>query len=354
MTIDANSNCNSEQKFLRRVVIVIALIAVMAAAWALADILLLAFGSVLVAVLLRAIAKPMSHYMRIPERVAIMLAVLLVVLLIAAGVYFFGPELARQMRALFERMPGALARIAETLQIGSFTELLKGAGAASSLGNMLSRAFAWSTSIIGAVASIVLVIVGGIYLAADPTLYRQGLVKLFPAAVQASVGATLDDAGEALERWLGAQLIAMILVGALTGLGLFLAGVPNAFALGLIVGLADFVPYIGPLFAAVPILLIASTQDWHTLIWAIAVLVIVQQIESNLIVPMLAGRLVSMAPVVGLFSVIALGVLFGPLGLLLAFPLAIVIDVAIRRLYVLDSLGENVEILGETAQKSQQ
>ena len=218
---------------------------------------------------------------------------------------------------------------------------------------MLARIFTWSTTILGALASIALVIVGGIYLAVDPRLYLQGLVKLFPQSAHPNVVATLDDTGEALRVWLAGQLIAMTLVGALTGVGLWLVGVPSAFALGLIMGLADFVPFIGPIFAAIPIILIASTQDPQAVLWSIGILLVVQQIESSLIVPLVAGRLVSLAPAVGLFSVIAMGILLGPLGLLFGFPLAVLVDVAVRRLYVLDGLGEPVEILGKPAEKSQ-
>ena len=106
---------------------------------------------------------------------------------------------------------------------------------------------------------------------------------------------------------------------------------------------------IGPILAAIPALLIASTQDWQTVLLALAVLVVVQQVESNLITPLIADRMVSIAPAVGLFAVVAMGVLFGPLGLLLGFPLAIVFDVAVRRLYVRDTLGERVEIMGKPA-----
>ena len=123
-----------------------------------------------------------------------------------------------------------------------------------------------------------------------------------------------------------------------------------AFALGFIAGIAEFVPIIGPILAAIPALLIASTQDLQTVLLALAVLVVVQQVESNLIMPLIADRMVSIAPAVGLFAVVAMGVLFGPLGLLLGFPLAIVFDVAVRRLYVRDTLGQPVQIVGKPTQ----
>ena len=75
--------------------------------------------------------------------------------------------------------------------------------------------------------------------------------------------------------------------------------------------------------------------------------VVVQQIESNLIMPLVAGRAVALPPAVGLFAVVAIGVLFGPLGLVLGYPLAIVIDVAVRKLYVRKTLGEEVEVIAE-------
>ena len=122
-----------------------------------------------------------------------------------------------------------------------------------------------------------------------------------------------------------------------------------AFALGFIAGIAEFVPIIGPILAAIPALLIASAGPANGPL-ALAVLVVVQQVESNLIMPLIADRMVSIAPAVGLFAVVAMGVLFGPLGLLLGFPLAIVFDVAVRRLYVRDTLGQPVQIVGKPTQ----
>ena len=127
---------------------------------------------------------------------------------------------------------------------------------------------------------------------------------------------------------------------------------PSALALGFIAGLAEFVPIIGPILAAIPILLIASAQDLQTALLALGVVVAVQQVESNFIAPLIVSRMVSIAPAVGLFAVVAMGVLLGPLGLLLGFPLAIVIDIAVRRLYVHDTLGESVKIFGKPVKPS--
>jgi predicted PurR-regulated permease PerM len=145
----------------------------------------------------------------------------------------------------------------------------------------------------------------------------------------------------------------MVMVGALTALGLWIAGVQSPIVLGLLAGLANFVPYAGSIAAAVLTLTIAAAQGWETLVWASAAMLIVQQIESNVISPMVIGRAVHILPATGLFALVAMAMLFGPLGVLFGFPLAIVADVAIRRLYVRDLLGKPVKIHGEPAAPSE-
>ena len=331
--------------FIRRVLIVAALVVLGVAVWALTDILLLAFAAVLFALILRAIAEPIAKRTGMSDGAALAVAGSVVVALVAGVVLLLGPLIAPQLEYLIERLPGALKNLADEWRLGSAADLLRG----SSIGNLVAGALAWSTAILGAVASLLVVFFAGVYIAVNPGLYRDGLLKLFPPSWQPQVGAALSDAGKALQNWLGGQLMAMLLVGVLTGLGMWLAGVPSALALGFIAGLTEFVPIVGPVAGAIPALLIASTQDMETVLWALGVVVAVQQIENNLIMPLLIGRTVQVAPAVGLFAVIALGVLFGPLGLLLGFPLAVVIDAAVRRLYVRGMLGEDVEILRETA-----
>jgi len=146
-------------------------------------------------------------------------------------------------------------------------------------------------------------------------------------------------------------VIAMLMVGVLIGGGALLIGIPSPFALGLIFGLAEFVPVVGPVARAVPVLLVAVGQGWEMTFWALGLAVIVQQVESNLIMPLASGHAVQLPPAVGLFAVVAMGVLFGPLGLVLGYPLAVVVDVAVRRLYVRETLGESVEIAGEKSRK---
>lgn len=338
-----------DRGFLARCFMIVAVSTLVGAVWLLSDILLLLFGAILLAIILHTLATPLKLHLGLGQRLALLVSGIIPVAVLASLGFWFGPELAQEMRAITSTLPDAAQKAATAMGLESYSDVLKNGGAASTIGNLATRVISWSTAIAGAIGSLLLVIFGGIYLALDPRSYRDGLLKLIPPAIQPNVERTLDDAVLALQRWLKGQILAMVLVGAFTGAGLWLVGVPSAFALGLMAGLAEFVPVVGPLVAAIPALLIAGTVDMQTVLLAVAVLVIVQQIESNLITPIIVERMVAIAPAVALFAVVAMGVVFGPLGLLLGFPLTIVIDIAIRHLYVRDTLGEDVTIMGTRA-----
>lgn len=277
------------------------------------------------------------------ERLALLASALVIAVLLTGTAYLFGWQIADQLHALPASLPEAAHSLSRALPDASLPDLLKG----SSIGGLLTDAFSWGTTIFGALASFVIVLVAGIYIALKPRVYRDGFLMLFPKPHQQEISETLDAAGEALRLWLRGQFLAMGLVGVLIAFGLTFIGVSSPLALGVIAGVLEFVPIAGPVMAAIPALLLASTQGWHSVGWTLALFVVVQQLESNVIMPLIAGRMVALAPAVALFAVILTGVLFGPLGLLLGYPLAVVADVAIRRLYVRQTLGERVAVVGE-------
>ena len=166
------------------------------------------------------------------------------------------------------------------------------------------------------IGNLLLVVVAAIFMAAQPDLYRRGVLALVPAGQRDLAADTLDTSGSALKQWLLAQLVAMAMVGSLTAVGLWLVGVPTPLALGLISGLAEFVPIVGPILGAIPAVLLAISIDWTTALWAIGVVVVVQQLEANLIMPLIQQRLAALPPVITMFAILAFGLLFGPLGLL--------------------------------------
>jgi predicted PurR-regulated permease PerM len=199
----------------------------------------------------------------------------------------------------------------------------------------------------GALSGVVLVLIGGVYLAAQPTLYAVGLLRLIPTGAQAQVAETLDAISVSLRNWLKGQALGMLFVGAGTGFGLWLAGVPGAWAIGLIAGLAEFVPYLGVLVAGLPAVILGFGQGVDTGLWTLAVLVAVQQLQGNLVMPLLQNKMVDLPPAVTIFGIIAAGILFGVPGVLLATPLTIVVLVLVRRLYLHEDKQEVLASSGE-------
>lgn len=338
-----------ETAFVRKVVIVIAIAGLAALLWQLRDMLLLIFGAVVVAVIFRALASPLRRRLRLPDGVAVALAVLFLAAAIGLAIWIFGQQIAAEARTLAETLPGAWQSFENRIGNLAFGERLTtmARDAAPSGGGVLAGAGSFVTSFGAGVADALLVLVGGIYLAAQPQLYRGGLLKLLPAARREPVREALGDSGRALKAWLKGQLIAMIAVGLMVGAGLWLLGVPLAFALGLIAGLLDFVPLVGPIVAAVPAILLALTVGPEIALWTSGLYLLVQQIEGNVLSPLVQQHAVDLPPALLLFALLGFGSLFGAVGVVLAAPLTVVAYVMVKRLYVRGALETQTDVPGE-------
>jgi len=333
----------SDWDFVRRVLIVLALVALAYAVWRLGDLLMLVFGAALFGLVLRSFVHPIVRATGLPEQAALAVVIFAIAGVLVAVVLPVWSTLADQLSYVAEKLPVALSQLTQRLRLSILGETFKG----SAVGDLIVHVAAWGTSLATAITGILLVVVGGIYFAAAPHAYAEGLVKLAPEVWHRPLEAAADDARFALTRWLKAQGTAMVLVGGLVAVGMWLLGVPSPLALGLIAGLTEFIPIIGPILGIIPSVLLASTQSSELALWALGVAILVQQIEGNLIMPLVVGKAVELPAAVGLFAVVALGVLFGPLGLMFGYPMTVVLDAAIRRLYIREALGGPVDIPSE-------
>ena len=334
--------------FVRRVLIVIGLFALAYGAWQLSGVLLLVFGAVLFAVILSALAALIARYTPVPERWSLVLATIGLLALVLAFLFLFGAQIAQQIGQVTERLPAALDNFARELGTPPISErlpqILSGRGS-----DLLRQAANYGLTVIGGLADLVLVIVAGVYIAADPGVYRTGLVKLFPIGQHERIESAIAAMGAALRRWLAGQLVAMLLVGILSGLAYWWIGLPAPLGLGAIAGLTNFIPLLGPIIGAVPAVLLAFTQDGATVLWTILAALAIQQIEGNVITPNVEKRAVAIPPALVLFSILAFGYLFGILGAILAAPLTVVVFVLVKKLYVRETLGEETSVPGEKA-----
>jgi predicted PurR-regulated permease PerM len=337
-----------EAGFVRRVIIALALTALAVAIWQLRELLMLVFGAIVIATVFHALADPIGRRLRVPGWAALGIAIVLIMTAIGAAFAAFGPEIGTQVRGLARNLPAAWQSLDDrfgSLGMGRLSDAFPAE-------QHLARVTNLAVSLGGGLITALLVIAGAIYLAAQPGLYRAGLVMLVPRRDRALVDEALCDSGRALAMWLRGQLITMAVVGTLTGLGLWLIGVPSALTLGLLAGLLDFVPFVGPIAAAIPALLIAFNIGGEMALWTLALYVIVQQLEGNFLYPMVQRFEVGIPPAVMLFALIAAGVLFGWPGVVFGAPLAVVTYVLVKRLYVREALHTPTDVPGEKKRRS--
>ncbi|MDQ3256520.1 MAG: AI-2E family transporter, partial [Acidobacteriota bacterium] len=196
---------------------------------------------------------------------------------------------------------------------------------------------------LSSLANLVIILFVGIYLAADSGSYTRGLVKLFPRDHRPRAREVVDAVGDTLWWWLVGKLIAMVIVGLLTWLGLSLFGVPLALTLGILAALLDFIPNIGPIIAGVPAVLLALMISPTTALYVFIFYVVIQSLESYVLTPVLQMKTVKLPPALTIVAQVLLGVLAGGIGLILATPLAAAIFVMVKMLYVEDTLGDEVK-----------
>ncbi|MGV8959714.1 MAG: AI-2E family transporter [Stenotrophomonas sp.] len=340
---------SSLRPYVARVLVTLALVGLAVLLWQLSDLVLVIFGAVVVAVLLHSLGALVTRYTRLSPGLA--LGVVLVLLATGFGLlmWLFGAQLAGEMESLKKTLPDAWVHFREWLDAGPAGPIAKQGidQLHASMSGLAAKAGALAMSASGNLTDMALMLVGGIYLAAQPKLYRQGTLKLFPADRRALVGEAMDDSGHALRAWLGGQLLAMAVVGTLTGVGLWLLGVPVAFGLGLITALLDFVPIVGPILAAIPAVLLGFTVSPQVALGALLVFVAMQQLEGHVLQPLIQQRAVDLPPALLLISLFGIGALFGLPGVLLAAPMTVVIFVLVKRLYVKEALGTDTPIPGE-------
>ncbi|WP_420473766.1 AI-2E family transporter [Noviherbaspirillum sp. ST9] len=150
-----------------------------------------------------------------------------------------------------------------------------------------------------------------------------------------------------MSLWLRGKLLSMTVVGAATAIGLTILGVPLALALGLVAGLLDFIPYIGPVLAAIPALLIAFSQGPMLALYVILLFIVLQLLEGYLLLPLIERKTVSMPPALTITMQVLMGLAFGLAGIALATPLTAVVAVLVAMLYVEDVLDDRVNLPAE-------
>lgn len=332
-----------DARFIRRIVILIVVVAVTAALYRAGNLLILAFGSMLGAIVIHAIAETYHEKLRLPEKVALGLAMLTVVAALGFLVWLFGVQFREQVNLLIVKLPGILQQFqawASQSPVGAkIVDAVKSAYAGSKAAQDVGGLLLGGGEML---VNVILLLFGSLFFAVEPRKYERGFLLLVPPSKRPAFEDALFDVGSTLRLWLRAQIIEMTTMGVLVGVGLWIAKVPSAAALGLLAGLSEFIPYIGPTAAMLPALGLAATSGTGPVIGTLVTYAIVRVIQTNFVTPFVTSRVVLVPPAVTLFAILSIGVVFGLFGLFFSMGLLVAIFTLVRSLYLREVLGEDI------------
>lgn len=310
------------------------------------DVLLLVFAGILFAVFLSSLADWTSHLFKIKYGWGLGIVCLLIVGTCVAGSIWVAPDVSKQFEELTKKIPESLDKLRSQVEHFSWAQpLLRESEPKDLLGGnrkILNQATGILSGFLGVIANAVIIIFIGLYGAAEPGVYKRGFLHLIPLSRRQRYKKVLEETNETLKWWLIGKFISMSIIGILTTIGLWLMDVPLALILGIIAALLTFIPNIGPLLSAVPAVLLGLMDGPMQAVYIAGLYVAIQTVESYLITPLIQRRTVKLPPGLTLGAQVLLGVLFGGVGVAIATPMTAVGLVITKRLYVEDSLGDQL------------
>lgn len=316
--------------------------------WPASPVFLVLFAAALVALLIDGLADTLRRGVWLPAVVARTVVIALLIGGFLLFSFLAGPRLNDQLIQLTDRLPQAVERLRQVVSQQPWevpqeweAERLQPGG-----GQVLEGITGVFSTLFGVIANIFVVLFIGLYLAFAPRVYVQGVLHLIPKHRRERTEEILHAIGHALRWWLIGRFGSMAAVAVLTTIGLMIIQLPLALVLGVIAGLFSFVPYLGPIGAAIPAILVGLLESPLMAFYVLAVYSLVQFLEGNLITPLVQKRAVSLPPAALLSSQFALAYFYGLFGVLLATPLAVVAIVLVQTIYIQDTLDDPVEVLG--------
>jgi predicted PurR-regulated permease PerM len=330
-------------------------------AWQFAATLFLIFAGMLLGVGLNAMTHLLGRVIRLPQPLRLVMVCLTLAVLLSGVLVLGGTTIAQQATVLSNTIKSQLttvkaflekngvdtsyfelgnANTAETSTEASGTaapgttttpshNLPSASALASSGGAIVSQTLKVLLGTVSAVGNFFIVLFLGLAFAAQPSIYRDGLIFMAPAKYRPQTIEIVDRIGETLERWLLAQLLTMFAVFAVTWIGLELIGIPSSFILGIQAGLLAFIPTVGALIGGLIVVLASLASGWVAALSAFILFLGVHALESYVLTPIIQRQALDIPPATLFAFQILLGVVFGIWGLALALPLMAIAKVAI-------------------------
>ena len=317
-----------------------------------AEVFILLFIGVLFSLYLGAVTDFFARRAQLPRQLAFTLALLLTTAALVGLLWILVPPVVQQTQQLLHVLPDYIAqweaglerqlqRIPGLVDVGAPGEHRILNAVYEQVAGYFQNVLPKVASAVHAGINVFAVIVMGIYLTLYPGLYREWLIALFPPVHRDLVRDVLSDLSVTLRSWIVGQLLAMLILGVLTWIGLIALQVPYALTFGIFTGAVAIVPFFGTLVSTIlPALFVLGGDGYlgvgplaHA--WLVILLgVVIHVVEGNLVAPLIMAKKVELPPVLTIMSVLIFGKLLGPVGLIVAVPALASIMVVIRRILI--------------------
>ncbi|MGH6763900.1 MAG: AI-2E family transporter [Phyllobacterium sp.] len=192
----------------------------------------------------------------------------------------------------------------------------------------------------GLLISGLIIVCLGLFFAGNPAIYRESVLSLVPLDIRGRARDVFNEMGHVLRSWLVGQFVRIIIVSVIMAVGFYWLGLPGAILLAVLAGASNFIPYLGPLVATIPVALVAMPLGTSTFAWAMIFYMIVQNVEGYILGPMIQRGVMNLPPAWTLLAITICGAMFGIIGIALATPILAVLRIAIIRFYIEDRLGD--------------
>ncbi len=315
--------------------------------WQIKEVLLLVFAAVVLANSLNLLARWLRKKLGIQRAIAVSIAIGFLIAALALFFQIIVPSFAKQIQEIYVLVPQGIRQlntwvnsiddvVPDNLEryIPDVDDLIR---QATPFGNrLLGGSFAFFSSSLGSLLNVLLIVVLGLMMLVNPAAYRGGFIRLFPSFYRRRVESILEECESSLGSWIVGALISMSVIAVLSTLGLSIIGVKAALANGVLAGLLNFIPNLGPTFSVIPPMAIALLDSPVKALLVLGLYVAIQQFESNFLTPYVMSQQVNLLPAVTLLAQVFFATIFGFWGLLLALPLVVVCQIWIRRVLVED------------------
>jgi predicted PurR-regulated permease PerM len=328
---------------------ILALVLALYILWQIRSVLMLIFAAVVLATALNTLGAQLQKRLKIQRSFSLILAIFGLLGILVLALWLVVPPFVEQFQELTLLVPKGVDRLDQSVKalnamappflvpyLPRVEELVQ--QLQPLVNRLVGGSFTVVTGTLGGVLNVLLVVILTLMLLFEPEPYRRAFVRCFPSFYRRRVHEILDKCGRSLQGWLLGILFNMLVIGSLSGVGLLILGVPLPLANAIFAGLLTFIPNIGPALSVVPPMVIALLDaPWKSLA-VFGLYFFVQQMETNVLTPIVMAQQVAMLPAVTLLSQVFFATFFGFLGLLLALPLTVVLQVWLQEVVVKDIL----------------